>query len=421
MPQFRHRLRVRVATALALACILVTGGLGFILYTASESLEETLVRQLITQEMGYLIGRHRQDPGFVPRAAANVQSYIVRDPKDRERMHAWMRELDVGYHEVFVGEEEFHVLVREVNGVRYFVAYEVGLYEQREREFHALLLLSILAAALISLALGYWLSRILVSQVTELAHRVEQIKPGSIYRRLERPDHDREVALLAHALDDYQARIEQMIQREQEFTANVSHELRTPLTAIRTSCELLLVDPALAAKSRARVIQVNEAAGRIAQQIQALLLLARGRALGEVEPVVLAECVTEAVEPFRPDCARKGLTLELAVPDEAVIDLNYEALRIVLTNLISNAVQCTERGFVRVDYASNCLSVTDSGRGIGDEDLPRVFERFFRVKGGAGGTGLGLSIVKRVCDHCGWHIKLRSIPAQGSTFSILFP
>ena len=91
-----------------------------------------------------------------------------------------------------------------------------------------------------------------------------------------------------------------MMRREQEFTANASHELRTPLTAIQTSCELLLADPGVAGKSRQRVERVNEAAQRMGEQIQALLLLARGQEPGGLEPVVLADCVDEAVEPYGP-------------------------------------------------------------------------------------------------------------------------
>ena len=417
----RLGLRLRIALTVALLCLLVVGALGVTLYTASENLEDALMQQLVHGEMDYLVERHRQDPGFVPQPAANFQSYIVRGPKDRERLPAHLRELGVGYHEAFVGEEEFEVLVREANGVRYYVAYEVGPYEQREQALKTLVWISVLAAALASLALGYWLSGVLVSQVTGLARQVGNLAAGQPGGALVRPDQDPEVALLARAFDDYQARIQQMIRREQEFTANASHELRTPLTAIKTSCELLLADPALGEKSRARVLQVNEAAERMAEQIQALLFLARGQALGEVEPVVLADCVAEAAEPYRAEIARKGLAFEVAVASDAVLDLNYQALRFVLTNLIRNAVNYTDRGFVRVGYASKRLTVADSGRGISPEYLPRIFERFFRNEYAASGMGLGLSIVKGVCDHYGWSIKVESAPAMGSTFCVTLP
>ena len=212
-----------------------------------------------------------------------------------------------------------------------------------------------------------------------------------------------------------------MIRREQEFTSNASHELRTPLTAIRTSCEMLLADAALGEKSRARVTWINAAADRMAEQIQALLLLARGQELGEIEPVELADCVAEAVEPYRGEIARKGLALEIDVAPEDVLELNYPALRLVLGNLLRNAVHYTERGFVRIGYAAKRLTVADSGRGISGEHLPRVFERFYRAENPGAGTGLGLAIVKRICDQYGWRIEVESTPARGSAFSIVFP
>ncbi len=414
-------LRLRIALALALACLLAVGTLGIALYAASENLEASLIDQIVADEMDYLLRRNRQDPGFAPSLSSNLQGHIVRGTEDESRLPEYLRKLGPGRHEFFVGNDEMHILMREDGGVRYYVAYEVGLHEQREQEFKMLVLLFVLTAALVSLLLGYWLSGVLVSQLAHLAQQVSKLKPGQPRGTLARPGQDSEVALLARAFDDYQARIEDMIRHEREFTSNASHELRTPLTAIKTSCELLLADPVISEKSRARVGQVSDAAGRMAEQIQALLLLARGQSLGEIERVVLADCVAEAAEPYRAEIARKELAFEVAVASDVVLDLNYQALRFVLTNLIRNAVHYTERGFVKVGHASKCLTVADSGRGISTENLPRVFERFFRDEYADSGMGLGLSIVKRVCDHYGWRIKVESTPMKGSTFSIILP
>ena len=184
---------------------------------------------------------------------------------------------------------------------------------------------------------------------------------------------------------------------------------------------MLLADPALGEKSRARVSWIDEAAGRMAEQIQALLFLARGQALGEIEPVALADCVAEAIEPHRGEIAHKGLSLEIDVARDAVLELNYPALRLVLGNLVRNAVHYTERGFVRIGYAARDLTVADSGPGISPEHLPRVFERFYRAANPNGGSGLGLAIVKRICDHYGWKIGVESAPMKGSVFRITFP
>ena len=421
MVRIKFGLRLRVALALALACLLVVGALGFTLFTASEDMEESLIDQLVAEEMDYLVKRHQQDSAFPPQATSNLQSYIVHDGREQTLLPEHLRKLGVGRHVLFVDKDEFHVLVQEEAGIRYYVAYEVGLHEQREQEFKLLVLLSVVTAALVSLVLGYWLSGVLVRQVTELASRVGTLRPGQKHERLTRPGQDPEVAMLANAFEDYQARIEQMIRREQEFTSNASHELRTPLTAIKTSCELLLTDPALGEKSRARVEWINTAAGRMAEQLQALLFLARGQALGEIEPVALAECVAEAIEPYRIEIERKGLMLEMNIAPETQLELNYQALRLVLANLVRNAIQYTERGFVRIGYAPKRLTIADSGQGIAIEHLPRVFERFFRAEDLGGGNGLGLAIVKRICDQYGWKIEVESTPERGSAFSIVFP
>jgi signal transduction histidine kinase len=419
--RIRLGLRPRIALALAAACLLVVGALGVTLYTASEELEDGLISQIIEEEMSYLAARHGKDPSYQPEGSSNLQSYVVRDGAGRERLPEFLRDVEPGRHEFLIGANEFHVLVQDGPAARYYVAYEVGLHAQREHQFKLLLLFSIVTAALLSLALGYWLSGLLVRQVTELASKVARLRPGQQHGRLAREGQDTEIALLARAFEDYENRIEQMIRREQEFTSNASHELRTPLTAIRTSCELLLSDASITGKSRDRIEWINNAASRMTEQVQALLFLARGQALGDLEPVALADCVADAVEPYRAEITRKGLALELSVAPETSLELNYQALRLVLANLLRNAVTYTERGFVRIAYTAKRLTVADSGRGIDSEQLPRVFERFFRSEQTAGGAGLGLAIVKRICDQYGWKIEVESAPSRGSTFSIVFP
>lgn len=410
-----------MALALTIACLLVVGALGFTLYTASEDLEQSLIDQILSEEMDYLVRRHREDPAYEPQGSSNLQGYIVRGESENAHLPAFLRRLAPGRHELFVGTDEYHVLVREEGASRYYVAYEVGLHEQREATFRLLLLLSVLAATLTAAVLGYWLSGLLVQQVTELAERVGALGPRAHRTALEHPGQDPEVAMLARALDNYRARIEEMVLREQEFTSYASHELRTPLAAIRTSCELLLAEPELSGKARERVERIGAAAARMTEQIQALLELARGEAPAAIEPVAIGECVAEAVEPYRGEIAHKGLELQLEIPNDAVLELDYRALRLVVSNLVRNAVHHTERGYVKISYAAKRLTVADSGRGIEAERLPRIFERFYRGDSLRGGIGLGLAIVKRVCDRHGWRIEVESAPLEGSVFGINFP
>jgi signal transduction histidine kinase len=156
-------------------------------------------------------------------------------------------------------------------------------------------------------------------------------------------------------------------------------------------------------------------------QIQLLLYLAREQATTKREAVSLLECVKDAAEPLRGELVGKGLAFEVDIAPDAVLDLDREALHLVLVNLIGNAVQNTRRGFVRVSYATRRLTVADSGSGIAPDRLQHVFERFYRGTDGADGFGLGLAIVKRICDQASWSIEVDSTPAAGSAFSITFP
>ena len=376
--RFRPGLRLRVALVLALACLLVSATLGITLYAASEEMEDALVRQILDEEMEFLVQRHRDEPGYVPTQGSNLKSYIVRNAQEQAQVPELIRGFGPGIHEIFVGIEETEVLVREVAGTRYVVAYEVGLHQTRERSFKILVVIAVVVAELAALGLGYWLSGLLVAQITNLARAVGRLHPGEAGEILAHERQDREVATLARALDSYRASMEQMVKREQEFTANASHELRTPLTAIHTSCELLLSDAEVSGKVRERVERIDEAARRIAEQIHALLLLARGQEASRAEAVVLADCAAEVMEPHRQEIARKSLTVEIAIDRDEVIDVDRQALRFVLANLVRNAVTYTERGFVRVGYAARRLTVSDSGEGIGREHLPQIFDRFFR-------------------------------------------
>lgn len=414
-------LRLRVALALALACMLVVGALGITLYTASEELEDALVEELVEGEISYFAQRYRENPQLPPQSGSLLKTYIARTPSEAAALPQYLRGLKPGQHEIFHGKDELHVAVRDVGGARLYVVYDVSLHEQRISDFKLLVVMSVIGIALVSLWLGHWLSGVLVRQVTDLARRVNELTPGATHRPLAQPGQDEDVALLARAFDDYQARIMSLIRREQEFTANASHELRTPLTAIRTSCELLAADASLGEKARSRVDMINAAAERMTEQMEALLFLAREQELGELEAVSVAACVAEAAEPYRADIDRNGLRLETDIEPEATLTIDPRALHLVLANLIRNAVQHTGHGFIRVTYASRRLTVADSGTGIAPRHLPRLFERFYRGDNERGGFGLGLAIVKRICDQCGWRIEVESHPGKGSAFTIVFP
>ncbi len=422
MLKLKRSLRLRIALAFAIFCIFVVGTLGISLYVASGNIEEAHIEQVIEMEMDHLIERYRQQPNFIPQAGPNLEEYIVRDHTEELRLPAYLQDLDLRRHMVFRGPQEIRVAVRHFDGAKFLVAYEIGLHEQRKQEFGLLIGLSLISLVGVALVVGYLLAGLLVREVADLAEKVRHLAPGNEQGvTLTQPGMDEEVAQLARALDDYQSRIKRILQREQEFTANVSHEMRTPITTILTSCELLATELDLSEKVRIRIGMVESAATRMGEQLQALLFLAREQALGVMEPVVITECVFDAVAPLRPEIARKHLDFEVAVAPEAVLMLNRQALHTALANLLRNAVQYTAHGFVRVKFSGREITISDSGIGIEPSYLPFLFERFFRGSAQGEGLGIGLAIVKCICDYHGWRIEVDSTPWQGSTFHITFP
>jgi signal transduction histidine kinase len=414
-------LRLRIAIALATVCIAVVGALGFTLYMASEDMEEALVEQLVMEELDSLVERARHT-AYMPEASGpNIQYYVLRTPEQLAKLPPALRTLAPGHHEVGSGEHEKHVAVRDLAGIRYMVVYDAGPHELRELRFRQLLYFALATIAVLSVVIGYWLAGVLTRQLTDLAGRVARLHPDAPHPPLERADHDRQVAAVARALDEYQARIVEMIRREQEFTSNASHELRTPLTAIRTSCELLLAEPAVPQKARARIEQIDGAARQMTERIEVLLLLARSRGPEETETIALRRCVEDAAYPSMDEIQRKGLTFDVAIADTHLVHVDRKALQVVLANLIRNAVRYTERGHVRVTYEAPRVIVSDSGSGIAPEHQPQLFERYFRVDNRPEGLGLGLAIVRRICDHFGWKIEVKSVPGTGSAFSVLLP
>lgn len=421
--KIKRGLRLRVALTLAIFCIVIVGIFGANLYVASNSIEKDHIEQVIEMEMNHLVQRYRQHADFIPQIGPSLKNYVVRNQAEEAKIPVYLQGLkDDQYHSVQYDGQNIRIFVRNIDQVRFIVAYQIALHNQRLTELQLLIVTSLLVVVVVVFVAGYLLAGLLIKQVVKLAESVRRLVPGDgQVKTLIRPGMDEEVAQLARAVDDYQNRIKLMLQREQEFTANISHELRTPITTILTSCELLMATPALPDSTRTRVEMIETAATRMGAQIQVLLLLAREQALGVSEPVAIAEAIGDVVDSLCGKIYSKGLRFEMRVAREAMLILNRQALHIVLMNLLRNAVQYTESGFIHVKFFHQRLSISDSGVGIEPDYLPHLYERFSRGSEQGHDLGLGLAIVKRICDYYNWKLEVSSVPNHGTTFYIAFP
>jgi two-component system phosphate regulon sensor histidine kinase PhoR len=219
-----------------------------------------------------------------------------------------------------------------------------------------------------------------------------------------------------------------------ELTANVSHELRTPLTSIKGFSETLL-DGAMRdeATSRRFLGIINSETDRLVKLVDDLLdlsLLESKRVALELQPVDVGMLVSHTVDKLKPLAQTQRLSLHQTAPPGIVVTADADRLAEVLTNLVDNALKYTPEGG-RVDVEVAAVNgevevlVNDSGRGIGPEDLPHVFERFYRADRSrtrdSGGTGLGLAIAKHIVEAHGGRISVSSQPNEGTTFKVTLP
>ncbi|GAW93562.1 two-component system histidine kinase PnpS [Calderihabitans maritimus] len=226
-------------------------------------------------------------------------------------------------------------------------------------------------------------------------------------------------------------RVEQV---KSEFVANVSHELRTPVTSIKGFTETLL-DGALEEPETARrfVTIIDKEASRLARLIEDLLelsLIESGKVPVRKKACRLGEVVEKTLAYMQPYIERKKLEIKIEIPETLQVMADMDALQQVLSNLIDNAVKYTPEGGAIIVSGERLgkevkVTVRDTGTGISPQDLPRVFERFYRVDKARsrkqGGTGLGLAIVKHIVEAHGGKVGAESEMGKGSSFWFTLP
>jgi two-component system phosphate regulon sensor histidine kinase PhoR len=224
----------------------------------------------------------------------------------------------------------------------------------------------------------------------------------------------------------------------QDFVANASHELKTPLASIKAYAETLLDwalhDETVNVKFLHRIDEQTDRLNMLILDLLSLARLESGQDFFHHGPLLIAPSVERAVQDQQDRARAKGLQLDLGIEKSAapaLVTADEEAVRQVLDNLLDNAIKYTpEGGRVRVllrraGADQVLIDVADSGIGIPRADLPRVFERFYRVDKARsrelGGTGLGLSIVKHLVQALGGQITVESRVGVGSTFTVCLP
>ncbi|MBE9528548.1 MAG: HAMP domain-containing histidine kinase [Proteobacteria bacterium] len=289
-------------------------------------------------------------------------------------------------------------------------------------------------AVLVAAAVGTFLARKALHPVAELTSAARRIEAESLNERIDIATPNDEIGMLSTTINEMIERLEKSFSQIKQFTADASHELKTPLTIMKGEVEIALRakdDPEYLRETLESSLEEIDRMSDIVNNLLDLTKIEAERKATPTVPVRVDKVLTERFDAIKRVAAEKGVELVME-SNSAALTVSGESVRIgqLLSNLIDNAVKYTPGGGkVSVSSASedSCavIRVKDTGVGIDKEDMPFIFDRFFRVDkartGGVGGAGLGLSICSEIAESLKGEITLDSAIGVGSTFTLRLP
>lgn len=380
-----------------------------ILFSAEER-EEALIDEVVNTALNQIVARWpTQGQLLLPE---NIFFYHAPLGQKPAGLPPEILNFSLGNSEFFQQGREFHVGVREHQGERFYLLYDTQVHEARlESNYYAVLIGVVILSALGLLA-GHFLAANLLRKLSALTRSVQQHEPIDLSAQ-----QDVELMVLARAIHDAREQNMQLLQREREFTAHVSHELRTPLTRIRTTAELLQeLNADLPIAFTERLQHIELAADEMQQRLHALLFLARELRATQLIRLNLRDEVAQSLSGFKGQ--KPQITRINSVDEDAWIDADPQLLRMLLDNLLSNALRYTQTGQIELFWQQGALRVRDTGQGMSQQALQRVRLPFERASHLADGFGLGLAIVNRICEAMDWPWLIESQLGEGTQIRV---
>ena len=407
---------MRIALAVSGVLLLLIVAQSLALLSMYEDMEQDFIDGLLDEQLAYSIAAARTNPAAALPNSPTLQLYrLFADAPPPAELPAEFAALEIGNHEVWRDGREYHLGVREVDGVRYILAYDESEHEERERATTV----TVVGGAVIVQVLAFVLVLLTVGRITRgletLAARVGAGRGDTPYAQ---PGMEPELAAVAAALDAAEARQAELLARERDFSSHLAHELRTPLAGIRSDAELISSLPALPESAQRRALRIVAGSDRITWLAESLLLLARDARPQLVEALGLRAAIEEVCGKLRK--AQGALPeIDMVVAETALVHADATLLRLVLRNLLENAIRHGGGAPIRCELDGSRFAVLDRGPGFGALGPQAAFERFARSGQGAG-SGLGLALVRHVCAACGWTVSARERDGGGACVEIDF-
>ena len=311
----------------------------------------------------------------------------------------------------------------------------IGVSQQESYNVLHNLLIALLATYIFIIFILYFIMIFVaskaISPVHQLIQSASQINYANINSRLPLPENEDEIHQLATTINDLLNRLESSFYQQKQFTSDASHEMQTPLAGIKGIIEVLLRKPRTAERYEEKIREVLVQTNRLSQLHDQLLQLARLEStvlVAKKEQVYIAEIIAKSIKTNETLIKNSSIQIQNNIPLKAVVWVDSILLEMIADNLISNAIKYNKTGgsiSIHWDTTNKVLSIADEGIGIDADQLPLLFNRFFRADDSRSskipGNGLGLSIAKRLCDVQNIKLSVSSIKSKGSTFLLQFP
>ena len=422
--RYRRRLRSRIILSFLLLGLGLTGLFAAATVVLRERLEDQLIGEALMENVDDYADQFYRDPENPLVEFEKIKGSVYSERRFGNVPFAW-QDLPDGVHELTETDARgraraYKLAVKKDADYWFFLSYDIAQERASQQQLMYALIGVVFVFSILSLLIGIWSSKRVISPVTDLARRVETLASDARPAKLAPHFAEDEVGQLAAALDDYASRMTDLVKRDREFNSDVSHELRTPLAVIRGATELVLANPDLPEKMRLRLLRIDRAAKQCTDLTTALLMLSREeRGTGHTPLLKLARELAEAA---RTQLDRKPVTVLVEGDPEATAEAPEAVVAVALGNLIGNACKYTAEGEVRVIVEAGQVRVEDTGPGLSEEDAARLFERGYRGSGAGGtvGGGIGLSIVRRLCELYGWQVGIAPRPERGAVATLRF-
>lgn len=395
-------------------------------WAAAFVLEEVLIKEALRDEAVYFWEHREADPDFPLPDTRNLTGYLENDPGGPVPRD--YRDFEAGFHHLGSGSGFSLVHVSGEPGSRLYLLFDGENVGHLAFVFGLVPLAGVLVVLYLSAWISYRQSRRAVSPVIALARTVQTLDPEhpdkDAFQAAEfTQDADHEVATLAEALARFAERISAFVERERNFTRDASHELRSPLTVIRIATDMLLSEQELSAPARTSVLRIQRSAKDMEELVEAFLLLAREseQALSR-DPVQVNALLRDEMNRAGELLGNEKIRVNLTENAQLNVVASERVLSVIFGNLIRNALSYTDEGQVEITVNGDRVRIADSGVGMPEQEIQKVFKPFYRTGDARrGGHGVGLTIVKNLSSRFGWTVDIDSQPQVGTTVTVSFP